>query len=105
MLLPKILLSTAGGTVLTALFLMSHGPLRDFLRIHESVSLVHLCFGLVFLAALFWAGFFITWIVYSVTLWSTETLSYSIRCRLKERRDRLTEDPPDKTGGRDRSKL
>jgi len=83
MLLSKLILSIAGGMVLTALLLMSHAPLRDFFYIHEAVSPLHFCFGLLFLVVLFWVGFFVTWIIYSLIVWSTDTLSYNIRYRVE----------------------
>ena len=58
MLLSKILLSIAGGIVFAALFFMSHESLKYFFYVRESVSSLHLCFGLAFLLVLFWAGFF-----------------------------------------------
>jgi len=82
-LVSKLMLSTAGGMVLIALVFMAHAPLRDFFHLHKSVTLVHFCFGSVFFVALFWGGFFVTWIVFSFLLWSAETLRYHIRYQMK----------------------
>jgi len=83
MLLSRVILSIAGGMVLTALFFMSHAPLKDFFYVHKAVSSLHLCFGLIFLVVLFWVGFFVTWIIYSLIVWSADTLSYNIRYGVK----------------------
>lgn len=84
MILSKIILSITGGLVLAALLLTSHSSFEDFFYSRESVSLLHLSFGLTFLVVLFWVGFFVTWVFYSLIVWSTETVRYNIRYRSQE---------------------
>jgi hypothetical protein len=87
MFLSKVFLSIAGGIVLTALFFMSHAPLTDLFHPHESMSLVHLCFGLFFFVVLFWLGFSVTWVIYSLIVWFADTVRYNIRYREKGQKD------------------
>lgn len=87
MFLSKVFLSIAGGIVLTALFFMSHAPLHDLFHPHESMSLVHLCFGLFFFVVLFWLGFSVTWVIYSLIAWFADTVRYNIRYRGKGEKD------------------
>ena len=66
---------------------MSYASLEDFFHLHKAAGFLHLCFGYLFLVVLFWAGFFVTWMIYSLILWAVNTLSYNIWYLVKGSKD------------------
>jgi len=63
---------------LPTLFLISDTPIKEFINASKYLGILHLFFGIFFLAVLFYVGFLSIWIFYSIILWSVNFFIHSI---------------------------